>query len=63
MNPEILAGKMYDAYCQAVGGKAFNGDDLPKWEAFRADPNKLVQSNAWVVAANVAIQEHQLNPG
>jgi hypothetical protein len=27
---EELAMKMYDDYCHVVGGKAFNGDNLPK---------------------------------
>ena len=57
MDPEILAGKMYDAYCQNVGGKAFNGDLLPVWSEFRADVKKVSQSNAWIAAAQVAIQE------
>lgn len=46
---------MYTSYCSAVGGKAFNGDLLPDWETFRNDPKKKVQSDAWVVAAVVAI--------
>jgi len=51
---EELAGKLYEAYCQAVGGKAFNGDPLPEWEEFRADPSKTKQSNAWVIVAHEA---------
>lgn len=50
-DPEEVAGRMYDAYCEAVGGVAFNGDPLPKWSEFRADPNKTKQSDAWVTAA------------
>lgn len=43
--PETLAQVAYDAYCVAVGGKAFNGDDLPP---FSAVPERIQQ--AWIVA-------------
>ena len=46
-----LAGEMYDIYCTAVGGKAWNGDILPKWSKFRADETKKKQSDAWVICA------------
>jgi len=52
---EELAYKMYDNYCEVVGGKAFNGDPLPKSDEFFNDPNKTKQSNAWIVAAQTAI--------
>lgn len=48
---EAIAGRAYAAYCAAVGGKAFNGDPLPDWKTFRADPAKRKQSDAWVEAA------------
>lgn len=44
---EVLAKKVYDKYCEAVGGKAFNGDPLPKSEEFFSDPAKQKQANAW----------------
>jgi hypothetical protein len=50
---EACAGRAYTAYCAAVGGKAFNGDPLPDWETFRADPAKKKQSDAWVEAVKV----------
>ena len=49
-----FAGKLYEAYCVAAGGKAFNGDDLPKWAEFYADDEKKTQSSAWVVVAELA---------
>jgi hypothetical protein len=51
---EERAGRMYTAYCAAVGGKAFNGDPLPDWETFRADPAKAKQAEAWIAAAREA---------
>lgn len=54
-DPERTAGVMYAAYCEAVGGKAFNGDPLPAWQEFRADPSKQKQSFAWVAAADAAM--------
>ena len=51
---EAYAGRIYTAYCAAVGGKAFNGDPLPDWPTFRADQAKKRQSDAWVEAAKVA---------
>jgi len=60
---ERLAYLMYDEYCAAVGGKAFNGDDLPVSTEFFNDVNKTKQANAWRSAAKVAIDDiamHQL---
>jgi len=54
--PEVLAGEMYDIYCTSVGGKAFNGDLLPKWSDFRADDTKKKQSDAWLITALAAIE-------
>lgn len=56
MNQESLAHEMYDAYCHAVGGKAFNGDPLPTSEEFFADDSKQKQADAWRVAAQTAIK-------
>jgi len=55
LDTEAIAGILYDAYCAKVGGKAFNGDDLPTWKTFRADPSRTKQSDAWVVVAETAI--------
>jgi hypothetical protein len=54
MTTEQLAGNLYQTYCVNVGGKAFNGDQLPDWETFRADTTKRVQSDAWVKVAEAA---------
>jgi hypothetical protein len=54
-NTEELAGLLYDTYCAEVGGIAFNGDPLPKWAEFRADPSKQKQSDAWVAVASAAL--------
>lgn len=48
---EDRAGHFYETYCKAVGGVAFNGDPLPSWAEFRADTEKLKQSNAWLAVA------------
>lgn len=53
---EMLACLLYETYCRAVGGKAFNGDPLPRWTAFRADPTKRAQSEGWLRVAEKAIQ-------
>jgi len=54
--PDIdkIAGQLYEEYCVQVGGKAFNGDRLPNWEEFRADPSKKKQSDAWLSVASKA---------
>ena len=54
MTIEELAGELYEHYCLAVGGKAFNGDNLPHWPEFREDVSKKKQSDAWVKVAQVA---------
>ncbi len=61
MNDNQLAEKLYEGYCADVGGKAFNGDPLPSWEKFSADPSKQVQVNAWrKIAATARVREHEL---
>lgn len=50
-----LAYIMYDTYCEAVGGKAFNGDPLPGSKEFFSDESKSKQSKAWIATAEVAI--------
>lgn len=47
---EDLARGFYDEYCEAVGGKAFNGDPLPPAEEFFVDPAKARQANAYRAA-------------
>lgn len=52
---EAIAGILYAVYCEKVGGVAFNGAPLPKWEEFRADETKKKQSDAWVAVAQKAL--------
>ena len=54
---EYIARMMYDAYCEVVGGKAFNGTDLPSSSEFFSDPSKKKQADGWIAAAVVAIVE------
>ncbi len=56
--PEIeeIAGRLYERYCAAVGGKAFNNDPLPDWKTFRADVTKKKQSDAWIDVAKAALE-------
>lgn len=44
---EELTRGAYEKYCEAVGGKAYNGDSLPSWEKFKADKSKERQVEAW----------------
>ena len=53
---EELAEHLYQTYCHNVGGKAFNGDPLPSWKEFQADPKKRIQSEAWIATAVRAIE-------
>jgi hypothetical protein len=55
-NPtEEHAGRLYEAYCAAVGGKAHDGNPLPGWAEFRADATKAKQSEAWVRVAALSL--------
>lgn len=47
------AEKCYTTYCEAVGGIAFNGDPLPDWATFCADPTKAKQVEGWRAVAQV----------
>ena len=53
---EFYASLMYTAYCEAVGGRAFNGDALPDWDTFSADPSKEKQVAGWIAAADAVIE-------
>jgi len=52
-----LGGVAYTAYCNAVGGKSFNGDALPTWGEMLADPKKLRLVEAWAIAADAVITD------
>ena len=55
-NYEGIAAGLYEKYCQAVGGVNFQGDPLPNWQEFRADPNKTKQSDAWIKVAEESVE-------
>lgn len=48
---DTLASKLYSAYSEKVGGVAFNGDPLPTWEEFKANPEKEKQVIGWMQVA------------
>lgn len=48
---ETIAREMYDTYCLAVGGKAYDGRPLPSSAAFFDAPDKNTQADAWRAAA------------
>lgn len=52
-----MARLAYDAYCQTVGGTAFNGDKLPAFEG----TNSTIQAG-WVSAANAIVGYLQGGP-
>lgn len=52
---EELAGKLYTVYCESVGGVAFNGEPLPTWEVFSADPEKTMQADGWRAVAETSM--------
>jgi hypothetical protein len=56
MNAEQLAGELYETYCEGVGGVAFNGDPLPDWKTFRADPLKQKQVRGWLAVGERALE-------
>ena len=54
MNTEELAILLYDTYCAAVGGKAWDGRPLPTGAEFMADPTKKLQADGWRAVAEKA---------
>lgn len=54
---ESLAETLYATYCEAVGGKAFNGDPLPTWQEFVADNWKQAQVQGWRAVATKVLSE------
>ena len=61
LQPDTLefAGRLYESYCESVGGLAFNGDRLPSWEELKADPSKTKIVRAWT-AVVLTVQEVML---
>jgi len=54
----IAIGKAaYEAYCETVGWKSFNGDQLPTWE--QQLESKPGIAYAWVQAGNEAVRKHE----
>lgn len=51
-----LARAMYDAYCVAVGGHAYDGRPLPTSEEFFEDASKATQAGGWYAAASKALE-------
>ena len=51
-----LAKAIYDEYCAAVGGKAYDGKPLPTAAEFFADKTKQKQAMGWFAAASKAIE-------
>lgn len=43
----------YEAYTRAVGGRAFNGDELPTWDEQRQRSPRI--TDAWRAAAQAAV--------
>lgn len=56
INKETLAAELYTKYCEAVGGKNFQGDPLPSAEEFFADETKKKQADAWIEIAKRAME-------
>lgn len=47
-----VAQAAYEAYCETVGGVAFNGDPLPDWATQRQRNPRI--ADAWRAAAKAA---------
>jgi len=56
INRYSVADAIYTTYCAAVGGVAFNGDPLPTWAVLADDETKKKQSEAWLAAADRAME-------
>ena len=50
-----IAEAIYTAYCESVGGTAWNGEPLPTWNQFHNDESKERQVYGWLAAAQSAI--------
>jgi hypothetical protein len=48
---DSFAEELYETYCEAVGGKSFDGSPLPSWESFKKDPEKAKQVRGWMAVA------------
>jgi len=48
----------YEAYCDAVGWKAWNGDNLPTWDMMCSDDKKSRLVKAWQLAGAAVIKAY-----
>ncbi|NBO98821.1 MAG: DUF2829 domain-containing protein [Proteobacteria bacterium] len=55
MTIEQSAKILYEEYIKSRGGIAVNGDLLPDWKTFNADPTKQKQVNAWLNVGKIAL--------
>lgn len=53
----VRAGQLYTRYCEAVGGKAYDGSPLPTWDEFSKDEKKTKQADAWLALGIRAVEE------
>jgi len=47
------AQKLFEAYSEGVGGKAFNGDPIPGWHELKSDKVKYGWVCAWRAARDI----------
>jgi hypothetical protein len=49
-----VAKVAYSAYCESVGGIAFNGDQLPTWAEQKERSPRI--AGAWIAAVKAAVE-------
>lgn len=53
---DTRAKLLWDVYSAGVGGVAFNGDPLPDWDTFAADPAKTKQVDGYRAMAKATLE-------
>ena len=59
---EQLAEFLYQTYCEAVGGVAYDGKQLPTWAEFVKDPAKTKQAQAWGAVSDIVLDTFHEEP-
>lgn len=62
-DPDYRRGQLaYDTYCETVGGRAFNGDQLPPFDQDGDGPNRDHIRAGWIAAALAVAEDVLVRP-
>lgn len=55
LTPAGVAALLFQAYSEAVGGKSWNGEELPTFETIQSDPTRASVLKGWLAMGERAL--------